>query len=176
MIDRPEYVISELTCIGSLTGITFTIDGLFVNDTEYITTPLSSTTVTNGTLNLVQANNTIVSGCSGSAGWTYSNFTEFLNQTFQSLGLFNYTAILSLKEKQGIGNDCSKNGFYISYPKDDLFIITVKSSTDGFNLIITYTNSGILVENGNSSYYCSTTDDIDYDCLVNKVNEYYVYI
>jgi len=172
MIDSPEFVISGFTCSSSLTALTFTIDGLFVNDTEYITTPLSSSTVTNGTLNLVQASNTVVSGCSGSTGWTYSNFTEFLNQTFQSLGLFNYTAILSLTEKQGIGNGCSKNGFYISYPKDDLFIISVDSSTPPLSSsTVTYSNAGIIVESGNTSNYCTTTDDIDYDCLVNKVNE-----
>ena len=170
MVDKPDYLIPELTCIGSITGVTHVITGLTVNGVNYITTPISSTTITNNSLFLVNAENNVVSGCSASSGWTYLNFVSFLSKTFMQLNLFNYTAILSLIEKTDVGVDCSKNGFYISYPENDTFSLSVKTSSDGYSSTIIYTNEGILTENVNSDYYCSTSNGIDYDCLANKIN------
>jgi hypothetical protein len=171
MVDKPDYLIPELTCIGSITGVTHVITGLTVNGVNYITTPISSTTITNDTLFLVDAENNVVSGCSTSSGWTYLNFVSFLSKTFIQLNLFNYTAILSLIEKTDVGVECSKNGFYISYPENDTFSLSVKTSSDGYSSTIIYTNEGILTENVNSDYYCSTSNGINYDCLANKINE-----
>jgi hypothetical protein len=82
-----------------------------------------------------------------------------------------------LIEKTDVGVDCSKNGFYISYPENDTFSLSVKTSSDGYSSTIIYTNEGILTENVNSDYYCSTSNGINYDCLANKINETtYTYI
>jgi hypothetical protein len=78
--------------------------------------------------------------------------------------------ILSLIEKTDVGVDCSKNGFYISYPKNDTFSIVIQSDSD-VSTICNYTNIGLFLIKGNKNYYCSTADNIGYDCLKNIVNE-----
>jgi hypothetical protein len=173
MVDRPEFIMEALVCypIGT-TAVTFSISALTVNGTSFVTTPLSSTTMTPNNVNFVRAENNIISGCTsgGITGWTYTNFVDFLNDTFTNLGLTEYKAIISLKEKQGVGNECSMNGFYISYPKNDAFSIVIQSDSD-VSTICNYTNIGLLLIKGNKYYYCSTADNIDYDCLKNIVNE-----
>jgi hypothetical protein len=173
MVDRPEFIMEALVCypIGT-TAVTFSISALTVNDTSFVTTPLSSTTITPNNVNFVRAENNIISGCTsgGITGWTYTNFVDFLNDTFTNLGLTEYKAIISLKEKQGVGNECSMNGFYISYPKNDTFSIVIQSDSD-VSTICNYTNIGLFLIKGNKNYYCSTADNIGYDCLKNIVNE-----
>jgi hypothetical protein len=177
MVDKPEHMMQAMVCypeIISITAITYIITSLIVNNIEYVPTTLSSTTVTPSNINFVAANNNIISGCTlgGVTGLTYTNFVDFLNETFQNLGLIGYTAILSLKEKDGISNNCSKNGFYISYPKTDTFSIIMDSDSDFFGTNYNYTNLALFVNNSSlQQYYCSTDENINYDCLKNTVNE-----
>jgi hypothetical protein len=176
MVDRPDYMMESLVCYPEsfgTTALTFTISSLIVNNIEYVSTTISSTTITSNNVNFVRAENNIVSGCTsgGITGWTYTNFVDFLNDTFINLGLTEYKAIISLKEKQGVSDECSKNGFYISYPKNDTFSIVMDSDSDWVGTIYNYNNLGLFVTDGLSYYYCSTAENIDYDCLKNIVNE-----
>lgn len=67
------------------------------------------------------------------AGPSYTNFVEFLNESFQTLGLNNYTAIQALDGNQH-GTD--NQGFYILRPIDDTFSIEI-NKTDSPTVNIT---------------------------------------
>lgn len=170
MVTRPEYIMFSKVCDLIVDPETiWTIDSFIVNGAELVNTPLTSTTITSDNVIFIPANNNIISGCTfdNPTGFTYTNFVDFLNDTFLSLNLYNYTAVVSLKEKNGVGVDCSKNGFYIKFPENDTFSLVMTEIGQGY--IITYTNDG-LSTNLPDRYYCSS-ENVDYDCVKDIINE-----
>lgn len=173
MVTRPEYMMLSTECNDPVvvpTATTWTIDSFIINGVELVDTPISSTTVTSDNVIWTSAQNDIISGCTlgNPTGFTYTNFVDFLNYTFISLGLYNYTAVVSKKEKDGVGLDCSKNGFYLLFPQNDTFSLTMNEIGDSY--IITYSNDKISTNFNSNNYYCSS-EDVDYDCLNDIINE-----
>lgn len=169
MIESPEYLMG-LMC-GFYPGppvFTLTIESLIVNGTEYINIPLSASINTN-TANWVPANNNIVYNCTGSTtGWTYTDFVDFLNYTFNSNGL-NYEARVSY-ETISISGSNSVAGFYIIYPENDEFSISTNSDS-GFPMPMTYTNNGLESTYIGLGYYQTTLDYFTYNCETNTITE-----
>jgi len=172
MLDKPEDVMTELICSATTSAITYTINSITINGVNIINTPISSTTVTDTNINWVEAQNDIISGCTlgNQTGYTYTNFVDFLNDTFDNLGLLEYRAIISLKENLDVSISClGKNGFYITYPKTDIFSIDVESDFIGNQ--ITYSNNFIFVENGFNEDYCTTNKNINFNCSTGVIIE-----
>lgn len=114
------------------TEVVFTIESLLVNGVEQITNQLTNTVNLNN-LNWVSAENNIVYQCilGNPTGMTYTNFVDFLNLSFESLGLNGYKAQVSLKEQKiGDSSYYEHNGFYIIYPEGDTFEMKTTSSTN----------------------------------------------
>lgn len=169
MIEGPEYLMG-LMCGGYPGSQTFNliIENLIVNGKEYLSTPLSAS-VNTMTANWVPANNNIVYNCTGSTtGWTYTDFVDFLNYTFNSNGL-NYEARVSY-ETISISGSNSVAGFYLIYPETDTFSITITSDT-GFPMPMTYSNNGLSGIYYMLGYYQTTTDYFTYDCETNTITE-----
>ena len=169
MQESPEYLMGLMFGFypGSQT-INLTIESLIVNGTEYVSTPLSAS-VNTMTANWVRANNNIVYNMTGSTtGWTYTDFVDFLNLTFNSNGL-NYEARVSY-ESISISGSNSVAGFYIIYPENDTFSISTTSDS-GFPMPMTYTNNGLSSFYINYGYYQTTTDYFTYDCQSNTITE-----
>ena len=170
MVTRPEYVMLATECPSPpSTAITWTINSFIINGVELVNTTITSTTVTTDNVIWVPAQNDIISGCTsgGTTGWTYTNFVDFLNYTFVTLGLYDYKAVVSKKEKSGIGQYCSKNGFYLVFPQNDIFSLEMNEIDNGY--IITYANDGIS-DNVTNEYYCYSLD-VDYNCIKNVIHE-----
>jgi hypothetical protein len=169
MQESPEYLMGLMFGFypGSQT-INFTIENLIVNGVEYVTTPLSAS-VNTMTANWVRANNNIVYNLTGSTtGWTYTDFVDFLNYTFNSNGL-NYEARVSY-ETIYISGSNSVAGFYIIYPEGDTFSLSTTSDS-GFPMPMTYTNNGLSSIYLGYGYYQTTTDYFTYDCQTNTITE-----
>jgi hypothetical protein len=169
MQDSPEYLMNRFKCgpISAATPFNYIIQSFNINGAEYITTPLSGY-VTNATTNWVDANNLVVSACTGTTtGLTYTNFVDLLNNMFVSFGV-DYRAEVSLVERTPIGNE-SGNGMYLIYPSNDIFSIT--TTTDGTTpATLTYTGNYLFVENFDSSYYTYRSTS-NYNCLTDEINE-----
>jgi hypothetical protein len=112
-----------------VTGYTYEMSSMVVNDVELITGSAPTYTLTNANLDLVPTPN----------GDTYSNFVTFLNQSFNTLGLTDYTAQLSLLNNENVTND-KYNGFYIIRPIVDSFNMYISEIG---NLDTIYTDLGI---------------------------------
>jgi hypothetical protein len=169
MQESPEYLMGLMCGIypGSQT-ITLTIESLVVNGVEYVNTPLSGSVNVN-TANWVSANNNIVYSCTGSTtGWTYTDFVDFLNYTFNSNGL-NYEARVSY-ETINISGSNSVAGFYLIYPENDVFSISTNSDI-GFPIPLTYTNNGLESVYIGYGYYQSTLENFNYNCETNTITE-----
>lgn len=163
MQESPDYMMF-IRCLYGSTTIVFTIDSFVINGIEQITTPLSAS-VNTLTANWIPANNNIVSACTGTTtGWTYTDFVDFLNETFWNLGV-DYRAQISTVEVNVVSH--SNNGFYLIYPENDVFSLTT-SSNSGTIIPLTYSNGAV-----NSSYntYYKATDNVNYDCETNTITE-----
>jgi hypothetical protein len=169
MQESPEYLMGLM--FGAYPGpqtIDFTIGSLMVHGTEYVTTPLSAS-VNTMTANWVRADNNIVYNLTGSTtGWTYTDFVDFLNYTFNSNSL-NYEARVSYKTINISGSN-SVAGFYIIYPENDTFSLSTTSNS-GFPMPMTYTNNGLSSAYLSLGYYQTTTDYFTYDCQTNTITE-----
>jgi hypothetical protein len=169
MQESPEYLMGLMCGVypGSQT-ITLTIESLVVNGVEFVNTPLSGSVNVN-TANWVPANNNIVYNCTGSTtGWTYTDFVDFLNYTFNSNGL-NYEARVSY-ESIFISGTTSVAGFYLIYPENDVFSISTNSDS-GFPMPMTYTNDGLESVYIGLGYYQSTLENFNYNCETNTITE-----
>lgn len=167
MQESPDYMMG-LSC-GFYPGpstVIFTINSFVINGIEQIITPLSAS-VNSVTANWIPANNNVVSACTGTTtGLTYTDFVDFLNETFWNLGV-NYRAQVSLVE-YNLGSN-SNNGFYLIYPENDVFSLTT-SSNSGFPTSLVYNNGSIGGALTGLGYY-KATDNVDYDCETNTITE-----
>jgi len=125
-----------------LTGYTYSMDSMVVNGTEYVTgsTP---------TYDLIDSNFTTASTTSQVAV-TYTNFVDFLNSAFATLGLINYSAQLSISNpffNNGTSID-KYNGFYIIRPIGDTFNMYISETN---NLDTIYTDNSATDSLGNPS-------------------------
>jgi hypothetical protein len=170
MQESPEYLMGLMCGVypGSKT-INFTIESFIVNGNEMVTTPLSAS-VNTMTANWKQANNNIIYSCTtgNATGWTYTDFVDFLNYTFNSYGL-NYEARVSYKTIDLSGSN-SVAGFYIIYPENDMFSLSTKSDS-GFPMPMTYTNEGLSSLFISLGYYQTTLEYFNYDCETNTITE-----
>lgn len=173
MLESPDFLRNSF-CGGfygpPITGLTFSGTSMIVNSTEYISTPYVED-VTTSNINWVAANNNVMSGCTGPTGYTYTNFVDFLNNMFSTLGLTNYSAQLSYTSVTANFPSNSVAGFYIIHPSTDTFSMELNSVSPSIqhnNLI--YTESTILQFNGinyvDAAYYKSICSGIT---LVNGI-------
>ena len=179
MVESPEFINSVLNCDFFhpyiVTGTTITIDSFIVNGIEQITTPFTEAIDINS-VNWITANNDIVSGCtSGSVtGITYTNIVDMLNSTFSTLGLSGYNTQIALDTNLYVTGN-SKCGFYMMWPMNDTFQISIKSSL-GSEMTYTNTKVGQIGGDWTAMYYGMTFDGFDYDCETNTVIETYTYL
>jgi hypothetical protein len=167
MQESPEYMMG-LSC-GIYPGpstVIFTINSFVINGIEKITTPLSAS-VNSLTANWIPANNNVVSACTGTTtGLTYTDFVDFLNETFWNLGV-NYRAQISTVEVNAGYN--SKSGFYLIYPENDVFYLNTSSNSGFPFLSLIYANSELLGP-GASQYY-KMTNNVTYYCDTDTIVE-----
>jgi hypothetical protein len=193
MPESPGFVMAIVDCgLLPYTSTTFVITGFTVNGgNELISVPLTSDTVNNASVIWVPANNDVISGCtlSNPTGWTYTNFVDFLNITFMTLGLAQYEARLSYKEitSQTLSNGTVigppkrkyRTGFYLIFPENDTFEFKVYCTTqsNGEQTYI-YSNDNLYLDlpgvDKPTPYVGSTFGinlAVNYDCEKNKINE-----
>ena len=128
---------------------------MIVNSIEYITGPPLTYNLNFVNFNAIPASNTTEEICGGVfSSYTYTNFVDFLNNTFTTLGLTNYTAQLSLVGRELGGS--TKTGFYIIHPATDSFRFNI--SDELFPNEVTYTQNTII---GYGGYYKMTCCDIN---------------
>jgi hypothetical protein len=196
MPESPAFVMNIVECgLMPETGTTFVIQSISAssinNGSELVSIPLTSDTINKNSVVWVEANNTVISACtlSNPTGWTYTNFVDFLNDTFMGLGMTQYEAKLSyieitnqtLSDGTVIGPPKRKAraGFYLIFPENDTFEIKVTCTTQNDGLqSYTYTNNNLYLLPIGGSYitpYANTNIGInfavDYDCKTNKINE-----
>lgn len=154
MAEKPEYVMGafyqDLYGVCSVNDyptneVTFNVWEIVINGNPItIPAPPLSTTMTPSNVNWVSALNDIVYRCTPGnvTGQTYTNYVDFLNLVFNTLGLTGYKAQVSLKaQKVGDGYYNENNGFYIIYPATDTFKIKTESTNNMDKYI--YSNDGI---------------------------------
>jgi hypothetical protein len=155
MPETPEYVMGsfyqDLYGICDLNDyplkeVIFNVWEITINN-QPITLPAPplSTTMTPNTINWVAATNSLVYKCVPGqiTGQTYTNYVDFLNSVFNSLGLTGYKAQVSLKaQKVGDTHYHDHNGFYILYPATDSFSIKTESVNNTDKYI--YSNTGMF--------------------------------
>lgn len=198
MPESPAFVMNIVECgLMPETGVTFVINSLSVSSvnsgSELISVPLTSDTVTNDSVIWVPANNTVISACTlgNTTGWTYSNFVDFLNETFIQLGLTDYEARLSYIEIDSqtfsdgsvVAPPLEKNraGFYLIFPENDTFELRVycTSQLGGLQTYV-YSNDNLyidvvpegnvdLIPYANSSFGVSLA--VNYDCKTDTIYE-----
>jgi len=165
MVENPYYIYEYLSECSTyddppitVTAFTFYIDSLIVNGVEYVTGPPLLSAVTFNNINIVPAaipgefTKNPPSCIPITTGFTYTNFVDFLNSTFTTLGLTNYRAQISLVGRD-LGNN-SQSGFYIIHPSTDSFSISIGDEWQTSPFI--YTQNQILHE-GSKVYYRSMT-------------------
>jgi len=178
MQESPEYVMNCLVCnlTGPTTGFNVTMTSLIINGIEHLNSPTSVFLGPN-MINWVPANNNIVYSCTtgNATGWTYTNFVDFLNNTFGTYGL-NYEARLSYKTIN-VGSN-SVAGFYLINPENDIFSIKTISEADSGGLYrLSYENGKIGYWEDNqftnpiTNYYKATNNYFNYDCETNTIIE-----
>ena len=154
MPERPEYVMADFyQDLYGVCGlqpspiydkITFNVWDITINNNPInIPAPPLSTTMTPSTIKWTAATNSLVYKCTPGqvTGLTYTNYVDFLNSVFTTLGLTGYKAQISRKaQKVGLGNYNENNGFYILYPENDTFTIKTESVNNNDKYI--YSNNG----------------------------------
>jgi hypothetical protein len=150
MQESPYFAINNVlnSCLESPAPITFTLFSLVVNGTERIVSPLTYT-LNSGNVNVQNATNDVVVGCTpGVIGRTYTNFVDFINNTFTSLSLTNYRAQVSYISRT-VPNTHTNAGFYIVFPNSDTFSLVITSNT-GSPFKLKYTNDNLYRWNGST--------------------------
>jgi len=150
MQESPYFAINNVlnSCLESPAPITFTLSSLIVNGTERIVSPLTYT-LNSGNVNVQNATNDVVVGCTpGVTGRTYTNFVDFINNTFTSLSLTNYRAQVSYISRT-VPNTHTNAGFYIVFPNSDTFSLVITSNT-GSPFKLKYTNDNLYRWNGST--------------------------
>jgi hypothetical protein len=189
MPESPEIMMNLITCgvYPLYSSTSFTIESFIINtDNDLINIPLSSDTINNENIIWVPAQNEVISGCTlgNPTGWTYSNFVDFLNETFSSLGVSSkYEARLSYKEIYSVTfNDGStstippksKNGFYLLFPENDTFELLVSCESQD-STVFKYTNDNLNFGfNAMMAPYSGSWGvnlAVDYDCKTNIIKE-----
>jgi len=132
-----------------VTDYTYTMDSMIVNESELVVVP-PSYALTSTNLTTASTTNVLIDGTSYV---TYTNFVDFLNTAFASLGLTNYSAQLSYNR----ADSTKYNGFYIIRPLGDSFSISV-SETNGYDVV--YTDSTASDATGPSGYRVCSCDGI----------------
>jgi hypothetical protein len=189
MPESPEIMMNLITCgvYPLYSSTSFTIESFIINtNNDLISIPLSSDTINNENIIWVPSQNEVISGCTlgNPTGWTYSNFVDFLNETFLSLGVSSkYEARLSYKEIESVTfNDGStstkppksKNGFYLLFPENDTFELLVSCETQD-NTVFKYTNNNLnfgvnaMMVPYSGSWGVNLA--VDYDCKTNIIKE-----
>jgi hypothetical protein len=189
MPESPEIMMNLITCgvYPLYSSTSFTIESFIINtDNDLINIPLSSDTINNENIIWVPAQNEVISGCTlgNPTGWTYSNFVDFLNETFSSLGVSSkYEARLSYKEIYSVTfNDGStstippksKNGFYLLFPENDTFELLVSCESQD-STVFKYTNDNLnfgfnaMIAPYSGSWGVNLA--VDYDCKTNIIKE-----
>ena len=146
MQESPRFAINGVfsnDCVGHMGPITFTLSSLIVNGTERIITPLTYT-LNSGNINIQNATNLTTTGCTFGnivTGRTYTNFVDFINNTFTSLSLTNYRAQVSYISRV-VANTNSDSGFYIIFPNSDTFSLVITSNA-GSPFKLKYTNDNL---------------------------------
>jgi hypothetical protein len=85
-------------------------------------------------------------------GQTYTNFVDFLNQAFASLGLSNYIAQISINNAQKPTTPYAAtkyDGFYIIRPIGDTFSMYISETN---NMDVIYTQNSSTDSLGGGSY------------------------
>jgi hypothetical protein len=199
MPESPDFVMAIVDCgLLPYTSTTFVIESFSISTVnsgnELVSIPLTSDTVNNDSIIWVPANNNVLSGCtlSNPTGWTYTNFVDFLNNTFITLGLTQYEARLSYTEITSqtfsdgsvVGPPLEKgrSGFYLIFPENDTFELKIycTSQVSGQQTFV-YSNDNLYINipssgpNANLIAYAGSTFGVnlavDYDCKTNKINE-----
>jgi hypothetical protein len=167
MQESPEYL-AGVRCgvYPDSTTVIFTINSFVINGIQQITIPLSASVDTLNA-NWIPANNNIVLPCTGTTtGWTYTDFVDFLNETFCNLGV-DYRAQISTIEVDLDSN--SKSGFYLIYPENDVFYLNTSSNSGFPFLSLIYANSELLGP-GAFQYY-KMTNNVTYYCDTDTIVE-----
>ena len=154
MPEKPEYIMGSFyqDLYGAcglndypLKEVIFNVWDITINGVDLtLPAPPLSTTMTPDNINWVSATNNIVYRCTPGqvTGQTYTNYVDFLNSVFNTLGLNGYKAQVSLKQqKVGDNHYNEHNGFYIIYPSTDSFSIKTESVHNVDKYI--YSNTGI---------------------------------
>ena len=162
MPEPPDYLMTVTECggIDGNTATTFVINSFTISSvqdgSELIQTPLTSDTVNTNSVIWVPANNEVISGCTfgNPTGWTYTNFVDFLNETFSDLGLTQYEARLSYNRittqiladgtDVGLPAEKARTGFYLIFPENDIFQLSIYCTSQ--NDVMIYKNDTVLWE------------------------------
>jgi cell division septation protein DedD len=153
MQESPRFAINGVfsnDCVGHMGPITFTISSLIVNGTERVISPLTYV-MNSGNINVQNANNLTTTGCTSGGiviGRTYTNFVDFINNTFTSFNLTNYRAQVSYISRIVLGTN-SDSGFYIVFPNSDTFSLVITSNS-GSPFKLKYTNDNLYRWNGST--------------------------
>jgi len=172
--ESPEYINNHIVIGGNSGNITIT--SLKISGIEQIVIP-PSLNIDSSNINWTYSNNLIVEGGvpGNTTGITYTNFVDFLNETFASLCLINYRAEISHTQRNiGSGASMAKyNGFYIVSPIGIPFEIVVEQDLEfplkftNNSLEINYAGGGYVA----NSYLYGMTCDVIYDNINDVITE-----
>jgi hypothetical protein len=167
MVERPAFL-SGSFCgyYDGADNVTLSISSINVNGTEYINSGDLTYVLNSGNTNFVSANNneynfTPANSCiSEISGFTYTNFVEFLNTSFNSLSVPSLSAQTSYEGKDLPGQYARSSGFYLIYTSSTQFSITMSSDAFAGGSFITYSQTGLTdgAAGGFSSGYYQATN------------------
>jgi hypothetical protein len=167
MIERPSFLSGNFCGnYEAYNNLTLSISSINVNGTEYVNSGDLTYVLNSGNTNFVSANNNEYQFSPANlcvtevSGFTYTNFVEFLNTSFNSLSVPSLSAQTSYEGKEFSGVYRS-SGFYLIYTSSTQFSITMSSDALLPGYFITYSQTGLT--NGTSadnSYYRSTNTGI----------------
>jgi hypothetical protein len=175
--ESPEYINNHIV-IGGNTG-NMTITSLKISGIEQITTP-PSLNIDSSNINWTYSNNVVVEGGipGNTTGITYTNFVDFLNDTFASLCLINYRAEISHTQRianSGSGQSSSKySGFYIVSPIGIPFEMIIEQDLEH---PLKYTNNSLEFDADEDgvfipdNYKYGMTCDVIYDNINDVITE-----
>jgi hypothetical protein len=169
MVERPSYLSGNFCGnYEAENSFTLSISSINVNGTEYINSGDLTYVLNSGNTNFVSANNNEYQFSPANlcvteiSGFTYTNFVEFLNTSFNSLSVPSISAQTSYEGKEFSGIYRS-SGFYLIYPSSMQFSITMSSDAFSLGSFISYSQTGLTDGAGggfSSGYYNSTNTGI----------------
>jgi hypothetical protein len=187
MPESPEIMMNLVTCgaYPLYSSTSFTIESFIINnDNDLINIPLSSGTINNENIIWVPSANSVISGCTygNPTGFTYSNFIDFLNESFTILGISDkYEARLSYKEfsKVKLNNGTfitpkSGNGFYLLFPEDDSFELLIGCESQDGDKFKYFKDNLMFGSNATINPYnlhWGVNVSVDYDCKTGILTE-----